>query len=157
MGPDRDSPLQRADDAPAAIPSLYGKRVLVVEDQPPLRKLMLLSLRRYGVEVLEAPDAATALSLAASNRLDAALLDVGLPGELDGLQLCVELRRMDGDRLAILVVSARGQPADLAAGRVCGADDYIVKPFGLRDLALRVDAALRTKSSKYPGEAFSQA
>ncbi len=103
---------------------------LVVEDQADIRKLIRMTLEFENHEIHEVADAPTAMVFAAEMRPDLVLLDVMMPGEFDGLEAC---RRMRADpRFAdtrIILLSARGQSADIAAGLAAGADAYVLKPF----------------------------
>ena len=112
-------------------------RVLLVEDDVRVAAALENSLRRRGYETLRAATAAAAL---AAPPVDLVLLDLGLP-DRDGLEVCRELRRR-GD-VAIIAVTARGEERDRVAGLRTGADDYVVKPFGLAELEARIEAVMR--------------
>jgi two-component system KDP operon response regulator KdpE len=114
--------------------------VLVVEDEPQMRRFLRHTLRTHGFEVVEAPTAREALAHAASRNPDLVLLDLGLP-DMDGLELTRRLREVR--RTPIVVVSARGQERDKVAALDLGADDYLTKPFGTGELLARVRVALR--------------
>jgi DNA-binding response OmpR family regulator len=116
------------------------RRVLVVDDDPPMLRVLGTALRAYDFAVVTASDAGTALDLAARRSPEAVLLDLGLP-DLDGVEVCRRLHRR-GD-VAIIVVTARGEERDRVATLDEGADDYLVKPFGLAELLARVRAVLR--------------
>ena len=106
------------------------KRVLIVEDQADIRKLIRMTLEFEPYEIFEAPDGVTGLRMAAELQPSMLLLDVMMPGELDGLQVCRLVRadpRLSGTR--VLLLSARGQARDREAGVQAGADDYLIKPF----------------------------
>lgn len=120
------------------------KRVLVVEDEASIREMVALNLKMAGWEVLEAPSAERALELMhQSEPCDAALLDIMLPG-MDGLEV---LRRLRGGRetaeIPVIMLTARTAEMDRVAGLESGADDYVVKPFGLMELQARIKAVLR--------------
>ncbi len=117
--------------------------VLVVEDDPTLRLGLVKTLRSEGFRVEVAKTGAEGLEAALSIRPDLVLLDVMLPG-LNGFEICEELRRHDAD-LPILMVTAKGEEQDRVRGLNVGADDYIVKPFGIAELLARVAAALRRR------------
>ncbi|WP_437571704.1 response regulator transcription factor [Sorangium sp. So ce542] len=117
--------------------------VLVVEDDPTLRLGLQKTLRSAGFRVEVAKTGAEGLSMALAARPDLVLLDVMLPG-LNGFEICEELRRHDAD-LPILMVTAKAEEQDKVRGLRLGADDYIVKPFGVSELLARVDAALRRR------------
>ncbi|WP_437962967.1 response regulator transcription factor (plasmid) [Sorangium sp. So ce119] len=117
--------------------------VLVVEDDPTLRLGLQKTLRSAGFRVEVAKTGAEGLSMALAAPPDLVLLDVMLPG-MNGFEICEELRRRDAD-LPILMVTAKGEEQDRVRGLRLGADDYIVKPFGVSELLARVDAALRRR------------
>jgi DNA-binding response OmpR family regulator len=117
--------------------------VLVVEDDPTLRLGLTKTLRSAGFRVEVAKTGSEGLEAALSLRPDLVLLDVMLPG-LNGFEICEELRRHDADT-PILMVTAKGEEQDRVRGLRLGADDYIVKPFGIEELRARVDAALRRR------------
>ena len=106
------------------------KRVLIVDDQPDIRKLIRMTLEFENYEIHEASDGASGLRLAGGVLPDLILLDVMMPGEIDGLQVCRAVRAnpaLSGTRVVLL--TARGQARDHEAGRLAGADEYLVKPF----------------------------
>ena len=109
---------------------IVTKKVLVVDDQPELRKLITMTLNMGDYEVSEAGDALDGLAKVHSFQPDLVLLDVMMPGEMDGYQLCEHLKQDAGfSDLAIVLLTARGQVADLEMGETVGADRYLVKPF----------------------------
>ena len=106
------------------------KRILVVEDQPDIRRLVQMSLEFEPYELHEAADGETALAMAARLQPDLVLLDVMMPGALDGLQVCARLRADPAlQATRIVLLSARTQPEDRQAGLDAGADAYLAKPF----------------------------
>jgi two-component system KDP operon response regulator KdpE len=115
-------------------------RVLVVDDEPPIRKLLRMGLGTQGYEILEAPNGKTALELAAA-KPDLIILDLGLP-DFQGLELLRMLRSQD-ERVPIVVLSSRGDEAAKVQALDLGADDYVTKPFGMDELLARMRAALR--------------
>ncbi len=117
--------------------------VLVVEDDPTLRLGLQKTLRSAGFRVEVAKTGAEGLSMALAARPDLLLLDVMLPG-MNGFEVCEELRRHDAE-LPVLMVTAKGEEHDKVRGLRLGADDYIVKPFGVAELLARVEAALRRR------------
>ena len=117
--------------------------VLVIEDDPTLRLGLTKTLRSEGFRVETAKTGPEGIEAARNARPDLVLLDVMLPG-LNGFEVCEELRRLDAD-LPILMVTAKGEEQDKVRGLKLGADDYIVKPFGVAELCARVHAALRRK------------
>lgn len=118
-------------------------RILVVEDEPDLRSLLERHLRRAGHRVMTAEDGVDALERAWREPVDLVLLDLMLPG-IEGLDVCRRLKRDDRTRrVPVIMLTARGEPADRIQGLELGADDYIAKPFNLRELLLRITAVLR--------------
>ncbi|NYJ08365.1 response regulator [Petropleomorpha daqingensis] len=118
-------------------------RVLVVDDDPALVRALSINLRARGYEVLAASTGAGALALAASHPPHAVVLDLGLP-DLDGTEVIAGLRGWTG--VPILVLSAREDSAEKVAALDAGADDYVVKPFGMDELLARLRAAIRRGS-----------
>jgi len=116
-------------------------RVLVVEDDDAVRAAVDRGLAVHGFHVSSVPDAEAAIELVARRRPDVMIVDVGLPG-MSGIELCTRLRGLDVDT-PILILSARDQVGDRVAGLQAGADDYVVKPFSLDELAARLQALLR--------------
>lgn len=115
-------------------------RILVVEDETPIRKFLRISLESHGYRMQEAETAASALRIAASEPPDAVILDLGLP-DADGLDVIRRLREWSS--VPIIVLSARGREADKIAALDGGADDYLTKPFGAGELLARLRVALR--------------
>src|SRR5437870_9238628 len=119
------------------------QRIFVVEDEPSIRALLRLHLSLANFDVAERGDGSEALDLARSEKFDLILLDVMLPG-LDGLTLCRALRTQGANvATPILMLSARNTEADKVLGLESGADDYLTKPFGIREMLARVAALLR--------------
>jgi two-component system response regulator PrrA len=123
------------------VSSADGGRVLVVEDDDAVRAAVDRGLGVHGFDVSSVPDAESALSAVARRRPDLMIVDVGLPG-MSGIELCTRLRGLDVET-PILILSARDQVGDRVAGLQAGADDYLVKPFSLDELAARLHALLR--------------
>ena len=115
-------------------------RVLVVDDEPGLRKALAINLRARGYEVSVAADGAAALAAAASRPPDAVVLDLGLP-DMDGTEVIEGLRGWT--QTPIIVLSARAGEPDKVLALDAGADDYVTKPFGMDELLARLRAALR--------------
>ncbi len=118
-----------------------AKRVLVVEDDAAIRRGVTDALRFHGFLVTEAADGTEGLARALGPDYDLLLLDLVLPGR-DGLEILREVR-LAFPTLPIIVLTARGEEADRVSGLSLGADDYVVKPFGIRELLARVEAVLR--------------
>jgi two-component system KDP operon response regulator KdpE len=115
-------------------------KVLVVDDEPPIRKLLRMGLGTQGYQTLDAPNAKTALELLA-NKPDLVILDLGLP-DMQGLELLRQIRARK-DTVPIVVLSSRGDEDVKVAALDQGADDYVTKPFGMEELLARVRTALR--------------
>jgi len=115
-------------------------RILVVEDDDGIAELLSVNLGREGMAVERCRDAESALHALGRGEPDAILLDLGLPGA-DGLELCRAVRRRA--RTPILIVTSRREEEDKVRGLELGADDYVTKPFGVRELVARVKALLR--------------
>jgi two-component system KDP operon response regulator KdpE len=120
--------------------STGGHTVLVVDDEPPIRKLLRMGLVTEGYEVLEAPNGKSARELMVQ-RPDVIILDLGLP-DMQGLDLLRTLRDR-GEHAAIVVLSSRGDESGKVEALDSGADDYVTKPFGMNELLARMRAALR--------------
>ena len=115
-------------------------RVLVVDDDPTVREVVVSYLRAHRHDVLEAADGEEALSLMGSGGADLVVLDLMLPG-IDGLEVCRRLRETSD--VPVIMLTALGSESDRVMGLERGADDYVTKPFSPRELALRVDSVLR--------------
>ena len=120
-----------------------AEKILIVEDDPSILRGLDLNLAMEGYKVRTAADGEEGLRIARTERPDLLIVDVMLP-RLGGLELVRELRKEDPD-MPILILSAKGQEADKVAGLALGADDYVVKPFGLKELLARIGAALRRR------------
>ena len=115
-------------------------KILVVDDEPPIRRLLRTGLASQGYDVLEAPNGKAALELLASKPA-LVILDLGLP-DTDGLDLLGEIRRQAPD-VPVVVLSSRGDEAGKVEALDLGADDYVTKPFGMAELLARMRTALR--------------
>ena len=116
-------------------------RVLVVDDEPPIRRFLRTSLRAQGYHVLEAADGSTALDLIGRNPPDVIILDLGLP-DIDGVEVIRRLRHR-GSTVPVIVLSSRTDERGKVEALDLGADDYVTKPFGMEELLARLRAALR--------------
>jgi len=123
-----------------------SERILVIEDDPSILRGLQLNLGMEGYAVRSAMDGETGLELARSERPDLLVVDVMLP-RMDGLAVVREVRRLDPE-VPVLILSAKGQETDKVAGLKLGADDYLVKPFGLKELLARIDALLRRRRAR---------
>jgi two-component system KDP operon response regulator KdpE len=117
-----------------------GHLVLIVEDEPQMRRFIRASLGAHGYRVIEAGTAREAVALATGHNPDLIVLDLGLP-DGDGITLTHQIR--EWSRVPIVVVSARGREEDKVEALDAGADDYLTKPFGVHELLARLRAALR--------------
>ena len=124
--------------------------VLVVEDDPPMRKFIRASLGSHGYRVIEAERASEAIGLLTSHNPQLVLLDLGLP-DGDGIDLTRQIR--EWSRVPIIVLSARGREDDKVSALDAGADDYLTKPFGVNELLARMRVALRHAQPQGPAQA----
>jgi len=115
-------------------------RILTVDDDPHIREVINVALRKAGMAVVEARDGKEALSRFASDAPDLIVLDIGMP-ELDGLEVCRQVRRSSD--VPILFLTARDEEIDRVLGLEIGGDDYVTKPFSPRELVARVNVILR--------------
>jgi len=116
-------------------------RILVVDDEPAVQNALLRALRLERYEVAQAADGLEALERLGARAYEAVILDIAMP-RVDGLEVCRRLREL-GDTTPVLMLTARGEVDDRVAGLDAGADDYLAKPFALRELLARVRALLR--------------
>jgi DNA-binding response OmpR family regulator len=123
--------------------------VVVIEDDHNISDLVAMYLRRDGFRVLQADDAESGLEFIDREKPRLVIVDIGLPGELDGLDVC---RSLAGrvPTVPVLILSARDDEVDRILGLELGADDYVTKPFSARELVARVHAILRRTSSPQP-------
>lgn len=117
------------------------KKILIIEDEPNIRELVTYNLKTNGYEPLEAEDGITGITLVYKEKPDLILLDIMLPGK-DGYDICRELRS-EGNNTPIIMLTAKSEEVDKVLGLEFGADDYISKPFGVRELMARIKAVLR--------------
>src|SRR5699024_12836702 len=117
-----------------------SKKVLVVDDEERIRRLIRMYLERDELEVEEADNGEDALDMALENDYDVILLDIMMP-EMDGIEVCEKLR--EEKNTSIIMLTAKGEESNRVQGFEVGADDYIVKPFSPREVVLRVKAVLR--------------
>ena len=129
-------------------------RILSLEDDAAIRRGIVDALRFAGYTVLQSGDGREGLEMALRQEYDLLLLDLILPGK-DGLEILREVRRVQ-PTLPVIILSARGEEDDRVAGLKLGADDYIVKPFGVKELLARVEAVLR-RSPQRPTDLSSVA
>jgi two-component system, OmpR family, KDP operon response regulator KdpE len=115
-------------------------KVLIIDDEPPIRKLLRMGLSTQGYEILDAPNGKTGLALL-ENKPDLVILDLGLP-DMQGLDLLATIRARN-DAVPVIVLSSRGDESGKVRALDLGADDYLTKPFGMEELLARMRAALR--------------
>ena len=117
------------------------KKILVIEDEANIRELVMYNLKANGYDAIEAEDGISGITLAYKENPDLILLDIMLPGK-DGYEICRELRS-EGIEIPIIMLTAKSEEVDKVLGLEFGADDYIAKPFGIRELLARIKAVLR--------------
>lgn len=122
-----------------------NKKILIVDDEKPIVDILTYNLKKEGYETIEANDGETAVSLAFDENPDLILLDVMLP-KLDGFSVCKKIR--ETSNVPILMLTAKEDEVDKIVGLELGADDYITKPFSVRELVARIKANLRKSPSK---------
>lgn len=122
---------------------MAGEYILAVEDEEDIRELLEFNLIRHGFDVASAESGEDALELINKNRPDLVLLDLMLPG-LDGFEICRQIKTQDPTKdIPVIMLTARGEEADVVTGLELGADDYMTKPFSPRVLMARINAVLR--------------
>ncbi len=131
-----------------------AQRILVVEDDLSILAGLSMNLKFDGYEVLQAQDGGTALQRVLDDRPDLIVLDLMLP-QMNGFELIKELRRR-GNQVPVVVLSAKGMESDKILGLSLGADDYVVKPFGLQELLARIKAVLRRRYGSTPVIRFAE-
>jgi DNA-binding response OmpR family regulator len=122
--------------------------VVVIEDDHHISDLVALYLRRDGFRVLQADDGAHGIEHAEREGARLVIVDVGLPGEMDGFEVCRRLRR--NGQVPVVMLTARDDEVDRVLGLELGADDYVTKPFSARELVARVHAILRRSAAPGP-------
>jgi DNA-binding response OmpR family regulator len=128
---------------PIVSPRTARRRILLVEDEAPIRELLRLHLSLAGFDIEEVSEGTTALERARTEKFDLIVLDVMVPG-LDGITLCRAIRSHGANMAsAVLILTARGSESDKVLGLESGADDYLTKPFSIREMVARVGAILR--------------
>lgn len=117
------------------------KKILIIEDEPNIRELVLYNLKANGYEGIEAEDGYMGMAMIHKEKPDLVLLDIMLPGK-NGYDICKELRD-EGNKTPIIMLTAKTEEIDKVLGLEFGADDYISKPFGIREMIARIKAVLR--------------
>lgn len=125
--------------------NIHAPRILIVEDDKPIRRFLSVSLANHGFAPLEAATGQEGLLQCSNQPPDLLILDLGLP-DMDGLEIIKQLR--EWSQMPILILSARGQEGDKVTALDLGADDYLTKPFGVSELLARVRVALRHAAQK---------
>jgi two-component system KDP operon response regulator KdpE len=131
---------------------LNTANILVVDDEPQIRRVLRATLSSHGYVISEAKTGEEALELAAKQRPDLFLLDVNMPG-MGGIETCRELRR--GSDAPIIMLTVRNAERDKVLALDAGADDYVTKPFGIEELLARIRAALRRAAPEESTPAFA--
>jgi two-component system phosphate regulon response regulator PhoB len=129
--------------------------VLIVEDERDLQRVLAYNLKQAGFDVVSAPDGETALRAVREERFDVVLLDLMLP-DIPGTEVCRRLKQNPETMgIPVIMVTAKGEEVDRIVGFELGADDYVVKPFSVREVILRVRAVLRrAEGSSEPSDRF---
>jgi two-component system alkaline phosphatase synthesis response regulator PhoP len=117
------------------------KKILVIEDEPNIRELVLYNLKTNGYDGIAAEDGIMGITMVHREKPDLILLDIMLPGK-NGYEICKELRD-EGNNTPIIIITAKTEEMDKVMGLEYGADDYISKPFGIREMMARINAVLR--------------
>ena len=128
---------------------MTNHRILVIDDEPQIRRVMLSTLCRYGYEVIDAKEGQEAIDKCHEEKPHLILLDMNLPG-MDGLQICQGIREFCN--APVIVISVRGKQTDKIQALNAGADDYITKPFDMDELLARIKAALRRSQIHEAGQ-----
>ncbi|CCG03824.1 response regulator transcription factor [Blastococcus saxobsidens] len=124
-----------------------SRSVLIIEDDPRIRRMLQMTLQREGLEVTEAESGEAALEKLAEHPFDVILLDLMLPG-MDGFEVCREIRKTSNT--PVIMVTARSDSHDVVAGLEAGADDYVSKPFVVKELSARIRALARRTRAPEP-------
>lgn len=124
------------------------KKILIIEDEPNIRELVLYNLKTNGYECIAAEDGIMGITMVHREKPDLILLDIMLPGK-NGFEICKELRD-EGNNTPIIMMTAKTEEADKVMGLDYGADDYISKPFGIREMMARIKAVLRRYEAAVP-------
>ncbi len=122
------------------------QRIAIIEDEKAISDIIKYNLEKEGYEVLTAYDGNAGLELLRDKDVDLALLDIMLPGR-DGMEICKEIRQVKD--FPIIIISAKADEIDKVVALEIGADDYVTKPFGMREVLARIKAQLRRKQGRY--------
>src|SRR5262245_26494225 len=138
---------------PAEKKNVKRERILVIEDEADILDLLRYNLKKDGFEVDAASDGERGLELARSRAYDLVLLDLMLPG-IDGLEVCRRLRTDPRtEQVPVIMVTSKSEETDVLVGLSLGADDYVTKPFSIKELLARVKVVLRRTRAEQPGRA----
>ena len=122
-------------------------KILVVDDEAPIRELLSFNLKKNGYTVLTAADGFSAIELAQQNDIALILLDIMLP-QIDGFEVCRRLKQnKNTSKIPIIMITAKDEEIDKVLGLELGADDYTTKPFSMRELIARIKAVLRRSNT----------
>jgi two-component system alkaline phosphatase synthesis response regulator PhoP len=133
---------------------MVEKKILVVDDEEHIQELIKFNLEKNGFKVITADNGRDAFQLAKDQQPDLVFLDLMLPG-MDGLEVCKEIRKEPSiSSMPIIMITAKGEELDKILGLELGADDYITKPFSVRELIARAKAILRRTTVKYEENNF---
>lgn len=123
------------------------KKVLIMEDELNIRSFVVINLKRAGYDAIEAGNGQEALdAIAQTPDIGVAILDIMVPGDMDGFEVCRRIRA-SGSKIGIIMLTAKSQEIDKVTGLMTGADDYVTKPFSPSELTARVDALVRRLGS----------
>ena len=117
---------------------MSSSTILVVDDEPQIRRVMRTALSSHGYAIVEAPNGEEALKKLSAERLDLVILDMNMPG-MDGVEACRGIRTLS--KVPIIMLTVRAAEKDKVRALDAGADDYVVKPFGIEELLARIRAA----------------
>ena len=132
------------------IPIMAKSKILIVEDDPDILELLYFNLEKAGYQTFRAENGEQAVLLAQKHSPDLVLLDLLLPG-IDGLEVCRRMKRDPAmQHIPIIMVTAKGEEMDRVVGLELGADDYVVKPFSVRELVLRIQKLLERREKQGP-------
>ena len=124
------------------------KKILIVEDNPAIRELVVETLQDPGCQILESENGEDAIQVFDREKPELIIMDVMMPGRLDGLEATRIIKDSpDGEKCSIILLTARGQKEDISKGLKAGADDYLVKPFSPMELINKVEAILESSVS----------
>lgn len=126
---------------------MSNKKILIIEDEPNIRELVLYNLKTNGYECIAAEDGIMGITMVHREKPDLILLDIMLPGK-NGYEICSELRE-EGNNTPIIMMTAKTEESDKVMGLEYGADDYISKPFGIREMMARIKAVLRRYETSF--------